>query len=67
MTADSFNEQKEGGVQLNNRMLNEYINSIYDHYGIEDPVKREFRLAKRSLDIPNQLSPEKSLNQTQVT
>lgn len=48
-------------------MLREYMEAIYEHYGIEDPIKREFRLAKRSLEVPNKPSPEKSLNQTQVS
>jgi hypothetical protein len=48
-------------------MLREYMDAIYDHYGIEDPIRREFRLAKRSLELPAQPSPEKSLNQTQIS
>ena len=39
--------------QLNNSMLREYIRSIYDDYGIEDPIERELRLAKRNLSNSN--------------
>ena len=26
------------------------MDSVYEHYGIEDPISREMRLAKRSLE-----------------
>jgi hypothetical protein len=59
--------RQQGEEQFGKGTLREYMDSIYDHYGIEDPIRRELRLAKRSLDLPAKSSPEKSLNQTQVS
>jgi hypothetical protein len=56
LTAPTHSDSTEE-PHLGNKMLRQYIDSIYEHYGIEEPIKREMRLAKRSLEIPCKPSP----------
>jgi hypothetical protein len=55
---------------MDNRTINQYVQSVYQKYSIEDPIDREFRLAagRESKIIKSGLhTPEKPTNLSEIS